>query len=175
MVLAAVLYVLATISVQTVHVVGASMVPTLENNDLLIASKLDYHVHPPERGDIIILKSPGDPSRDYIKRVVGLPGDHILIRDHRVLVDGAPLEEPYVGAWTAPADWPPNPGPVDGAEVPPGMYFVMGDNRDHSSDSRLFGWVRRDQIDGKAVVRIWPLARASRLELRPALERSGRP
>ena len=156
---------------QTVHVVGISMVPTLQDNDLLIASKLDYRVHAPQRGDIIILKSPLDPSRDYIKRVVGLPGDHLLIRNHRVLVNGDALEEPYVGSWVGTPDWPAAPDAVDGQTVPPGMYFVMGDNRDHSSDSRLFGWVDRGQIDGKAVLRVWPLSHASLLELRPTLAR----
>ena len=172
LVLAVGLYLLATTAVQTVHVVGISMVPTLQDNDLLIASKLDYRVHAPERGDIIILKSPLDPSRDYIKRVVGLPGDHILIRDHRVLVNGDALEEPYVGTWVTTPDWPAVPDAVDGEAVPPGMYFVMGDNRDHSSDSRLFGWVSRDQIDAKALVRVWPLGHLDALDLRPAFAKS---
>ena len=167
MVLAVGLYLIATTTVQTVHVVGISMTPTLQNDDLLIASKIDYRLHPPERGDIIILKSPIDPGRDYIKRVVGLPGDHILIRDHHVLVNGEVLEEPYVENWSSTPDWPQNPDAVDGEAVPPGMYFVMGDNRDHSSDSRLFGWVSRDQIDGKALVRFWPVAHATLLEMRP--------
>ena len=167
MVLAVGLYLVATTTVQTVHVVGISMTPTLQNDDLLIASKIDYRLHPPERGDIIILKSPLDPTRDYIKRVVGMPGDHILIRDHHVLVNGEVLEEPYVGNWVATPDWPQNPDAVDGEAVPPDMYFVMGDNRDHSSDSRLFGWVNRDQIDGKALARFWPLSHATLLDVRP--------
>lgn len=166
-VLAVGLYLIATTTVQTVHVVGISMTPTLQNDDLLIASKIDYRLHAPERGDIIILKSPIDPGRDYIKRVVGLPGDHILIRDHHVLVNGDVLEEPYVANWMTTPDWPQTPDAVDGEAVPPDMYFVMGDNRDHSSDSRLFGWVSRDQIDGKALVRFWPVSHATMLGMRP--------
>lgn len=164
------LYLVAATTVQTVHVVGSSMFPTLHSDDLLVASKLDYRLHDPERGDIVILKSPVDPSHDFIKRVIGLPGDHILIRDSHVLVNGVVLDEPYVKDWVTTANWPgPDPAAVDGETVPGRMYFVMGDNRDHSSDSRLFGYISRDNIDGKAVVRIWPLNDAAVLNLRPTL------
>ncbi len=166
------LYLIATATVQTVHVVGISMTPTLQNNDLLIASRIDYRLHQPERGDIIILKSPFDPSHDYIKRVIGLPHDRILIRNNQVLVNGVVLDEPYVAGWTEPADWPGQGGEANGALVPDGMYFVLGDNRDHSSDSRFFGWVSRDQIDGKVLLRFWPAARAEPLSLRPSFAKN---
>ena len=166
-VLAVGLYLVASTTVQTVHVVGISMNPTLQNNDLLIASRLDYRLHAPERGDIVILKSPIDPTQDYIKRVIGLPHDHILIRDDHVLVNGQVLEEPYVASWQLPADWPRNPEQIDGATVPDDMYFVMGDNRDHSSDSRAFGWISRDDIDGKAIIRFWPVDHFEVLGIRP--------
>src|SRR5438094_9293489 len=87
-VLALGLYLVITVAVQTVHVIGLSMYPTLDNDDYLIATKLDYHFHAPQRGDIIIMRDPYDPSKDFIKRVVALPGDRILIRDRRVLVNG---------------------------------------------------------------------------------------
>lgn len=166
-VLAIGLYLIATTTVQTVHVVGVSMNPTLQNNDLLIASRIDYRLHTPERGDIIILKSPLDPGHDYIKRVIGLPRDHILIRDHHVLVNGQTLEEPYVADWVITGNWPLTSEELGGEVVPDGQYFVMGDNRDHSSDSRVFGWISRDQIDGKAIVRFWPMSHAELLTLRP--------
>jgi signal peptidase I len=172
LILALGLYLLATTTIQTVHVVGLSMSPTLSDNDLLIASKVDYRLHNPERGDIIILKSPLDPSRDYIKRVIGLPFDHLLIRDHHVLINGIVLEEPYVQSWIGTGDFPLNPDAVEGEVIPSGMYFVMGDNRDHSSDSRLFGYVSRDQIDGKAVLRVWPWSHLALLDVRPTLARS---
>ena len=172
LVLALGLYLLATTTIQTVHVVGLSMSPTLGDNDVLIASKIDYRLHDPERGDIIILKSPFDPSRDYIKRVIGLPFDHLLIRDHRVLINGVVLEEPYVQSWVGNGDFAAGPDAVDGKVIPSGMYFVMGDNRDHSSDSRLFGLVSRDEIDGKAVLRVWPWSHVALLDVRPTLAHS---
>jgi signal peptidase I len=169
LVLALGLYVLATTAVQTVRVVGSSMYPSLSDGDLLIASKVDYRLHPIERGDIVILKDPYDPSRDFIKRVVGLPGDRISIRNHRVLVNGTPLREPYVQSpWVEQADWP-GPGQPDGEVVPAGSYFVLGDNRDHSSDSRVFHEIGQRDIDGKAVMRFWPLQRMKILDMRPTL------
>ncbi len=163
------LYLLATTAVQTVRVVGSSMYPSLYDGDLLIASKVDYRIHPIERGDIVILKDPYDPSRDFIKRVVGLPGDRILIRDHRVLVNGTPLREPYVQTpWMDQADWP-GPSQPDGEVVRAGTYFVLGDNRDHSSDSRVFHSIGQSEIDGKAVVRFWPIQRMQVLNGRPTL------
>jgi len=170
--LALALYFVAGASIQAVHVVGDSMNPTLQTQDLLIASKLDYRFHDPQRGDIIILKSPLDPSKDYIKRVIGLPGDHLLVRDHTVLINGQALAEPYVNAWITSPNWPATPGLVDGELVPPGRYFVMGDNRDHSSDSRLFGWISRDEIDAKAVARVWPIDHLDWLDLRPTLAKT---
>ena len=168
-VLAIGLYILATTTVQTVRVVGSSMYPSLHDGDLLIASKVDYRLHPIERGDVVILKDPMDPRRDFIKRVVGLPGDRIQIRDHHVLVNGGALREPYVQApWVETGDWPgPAPNSVD--VVPGGSYFVLGDNRDHSSDSRVFGRVRQDDIDAKAVMRFWPFQRVDMLSVRPTL------
>ena len=167
LVLALGLYLLATTTVQTVRVVGSSMYPSLHDGDLLIASKVDYRVHPVERGDVVILKDPQDPSRDFIKRVVGLPGDRIRIHDHRVIVNGAALREPYVQApWVTTGDWP-GPGPNDTDVVPGNSYFVLGDNRDHSSDSRVFSWVRQDAIDGKALVRFWPFPRIDVLSVHP--------
>lgn len=149
------------------------MYPSLHDGDLLIASKIDYRLHPIERGDIVILKDPLDPNRDFIKRVVGLPGDRIQIRDHRVLVNGEQLREPYLREpWIAPGDWP-GPGPTDARVVPRGSYFVLGDNRDHSSDSRVFNSIQQDAIYGKAVVRFWPFQRVDVFNVRPTLARPG--
>lgn len=172
LVLAGGLYLLATTTIQTVHVVGLSMLPSLNDGDLLIAGKLDYRFTDPQRGDIVILKDPVDPSRDFIKRVVGVPGDHILIRDRHVIVNGDILSEPYLGGWSLTANWPQRSDLPGGVLVPPNSYFVLGDNRDHSSDSRLFGFVSRDKIDARALVRIWPVDHAALFTVKPTLAAS---
>lgn len=155
-VLAVILYFGISFAVQAVHVEGLSMYATLDDNDYLIANKIDYRLHPPQRGDIIILRPPTDNSKDFIKRVIALPGEKLLIRDGVVYINGRKLDEPYLPeAWTTLNNWPPNG--ADGMVIPPNEYFVMGDNRNRSQDSRIFGPIGRDRIDGKAWFRIWPL------------------
>ena len=167
---AACVYLLAILTIQAVHVVGSSMNPSLQNDDLVLASRVDYRLHPPERGDIVIVRDPYDPSQNFIKRVIGVPGDHLLIRAARVYIDGVRLQEPYVAVnWRTTANWPSLPDQPDGVVIPPGEYFVMGDNRDHSSDSRLFGYVGAGQIEGKAILRFWPVAGIELLGARPSL------
>jgi len=158
--MAAVLYLIIQFVIQTVHVVGSSMFPTVVDGDYLIATKIDYSVHAPQRGDIIIMRDPNDPSKDFIKRVIAVPGDHLLIRGGRVYIDGRLLEEPYLNPepWTENADWPLSPtASSEGVLMGPDDYFVMGDNRNHSSDSRLFGVVHRDEIRSRAWIRVLPL------------------
>jgi signal peptidase I len=153
-VLAVILYFGISFAVQTVHVEGLSMFATLDNNDYLIADKIDYKLHPPQRGDIVILRPPTLSTTDYIKRVIALPGERLLIKDGRVYINGHFLEEPYLPeAWTVNTDW----GGPNGQVIPPNYYFVMGDNRNRSQDSRTFGPISRDRIDGRAWFRIWPL------------------
>lgn len=155
-VLAVILYFGISFAVQAVHVEGLSMYATLDDNDYLIANKIDYRLHAPQRGDIIILRPPTDNSKDFIKRVIALPGEKLLIRDGVVYINGRKLDEPYLPeAWTTLNNWPPNG--ADGMVIPPNEYFVMGDNRNRSQDSRIFGPIGRDRIDGKAWFRIWPL------------------
>jgi signal peptidase I len=133
------------------------MYATLDDNDYLIANKIDYRLHAPQRGDIIILRPPADNSKDFIKRVIALPGEKLLIRDSHVYINGHQLDEPYLPeAWIQLNNWTGNGGP-DGTVMPPNQYFVMGDNRNRSQDSRLFGPISRDRIDGRAWFRIWPL------------------
>jgi signal peptidase I len=159
--LALILFFVIHFAVQPVRVIGSSMYPTLSNQDYLIASTIDYRFHAPQRGDIVILHDPYDASLDFIKRVIGLPGDHLLIRGGHVYIDGRLLTEPYLNnqeQWTVNADWPATgaQGP-DGALVPANEYFVMGDNRNHSSDSRSFGWVPRSSIQSRGWIRVLPL------------------
>ncbi len=156
-VLAIILYFGISFAVQAVHVEGLSMYATLDDNDYLIANKIDYRLHAPQRGDIIILRPPTNNSLDFIKRVIALPGERLLIRDGIVYINGHKLDEPYLPeAWTT-LNNPPPWSVGDGAVIPPNEYFVMGDNRNRSQDSRIFGPISRDRIDGRAWFRIWPL------------------
>src|SRR5207253_2883039 len=156
-VLAVILYVGISFAVQAVHVEGLSMFATLDDNDYLIANKIDYRLHAPQRGDIVILRPPTNNTTDFIKRVIALPGERLLIRDGVVYINGHRLDEPYLPeAWTLQTN--PQPWSLgDGALIPANQYFVMGDNRNKSQDSRFFGPITRDRIDGKAWFRIWPL------------------
>ena len=144
---------------QTVHVIGSAMHPTVENDEYLVAEKLPYRLHPPRRGDIVILRDPYDPSRDFIKRVVGLPGEGIQVRGCTVLVNQRRLVEPYVrDGWTRCE--PPWPASGQAATLGPSEFFVLGDNRDASEDSRTFGPVTRGAIEARVSTRILPLERA---------------
>jgi signal peptidase I len=155
-VLAVILYFGISFAVQAVHVEGLSMFATLDDNDYLIANKIDYRLHAPQRGDIIILRPPSSNSTDFIKRIIALPGERILISQGFVYINGHKLDEPYLPEeWTQLDNW----GGPDGTIVPPNDYFVMGDNRNRSQDSRIFGFIGRDRIDGRAWFRIWPLSR----------------
>src|SRR6202165_2795426 len=155
-VLAVILYFGISFAVQAVHVEGLSMYATLDDNDYLIANKIDYRLHSPQRGDIIILRPPTDNSKDFIKRIIAMPGERLLISDGIVYINGHKLDEPYLPeAWVTLNNWT-GPGGPDGTVVPANNYFVMGDNRNRSQDSRTFGFISRDRIDGRAWFRILP-------------------
>jgi signal peptidase I len=187
--IALVLYLVIWNALQTVRVDGDSMDNTLQNQDLLLASKVSYYFGGnPSRGDIVVLippnQPPGEPQRDFIKRVVGLPGDVIDIdtshgKGKVSIKPGGQgsfqtLNEPYLPeAWTtntlcckANGSGSPSAQPV---KIPPGDYFVLGDNRNRSDDSRSFGFVPRKNILAKAFLRIWPLGRFGGLGSGPSL------
>ncbi len=135
---------------QPVRVEGTSMLPRLEDRDRLFINKFVYHISAIERGDVVVFHYPRDPEKSYIKRVIGLPGDSIEIEHGLVFVNGKPLRESYVPLMYR-----------DGRSmaemiVPPETYFMMGDHRSISSDSREFGPVERSLIYGKAVFIYWP-------------------
>lgn len=136
---------------QPVRVEGTSMLPVLQDQDRLFINKIAYHVGHIEHGDVVVFLYPRDHSKSYIKRVIGLPGDTIRIDDGTVLVNGVPLQERYVPQRFR--DDRSQPAMV----VPPNDYFVMGDHRSISSDSRDFGPVSRDLIYGKAAFVYWPM------------------
>ena len=171
--IAVVLYLIIWNALQTVRVDGTSMVGTLQDQDLLLASKVSYYFGGnPQRGDIVILIPPNDSSRDFIKRVIGLPGDIIEIDGSKpspqILIkpsgqgDFQVLKEPYLPQqWTTSDFCCRNDGTASATaqpvKIPNNDYFVMGDNRNFSSDSRSFGFVPRDNIKAKAFLRLWPL------------------
>jgi signal peptidase I len=134
---------------QATRVHGQSMEPTLHSEQRLVVEKISYRFHGPRRGDIIVLKSPQQNSELLIKRVIGLPGETVEIRQGRVYVNGQEVNEPYLERPTG-GNW----GPII---VPPLHVFVLGDNRGFSNDSRAFGMVPIDNIVGRAWVSYWPL------------------
>lgn len=131
------------------------MEPSLHNQELILVDKWTYLFRPPARGDVIVFMAPPHPDQDYIKRVIGLPGDVITIQNTTVIVDGVTLHESYVAPY--------NQGNlydykhIRNLVVPPGHYFVLGDNRAGSSDSRDWGFVPKRNIIGRAALVYWPL------------------
>lgn len=140
---------------------GQSMVPTLHNHNRMIVNKISYKIGKPERFDIIVFKA--TPTKDYIKRVIGLPGDHIAYKDDVLYVNGKPIAEPYLQNYKAQTDglltYDFTLEEVTGGrqQVPAGELFVLGDNRRYSKDSRIIGTVPMDKVIGKANVVYWPL------------------
>lgn len=133
-----------------------SMRPTLEEGDRILINRLTYHFREPRAGDIIVFRSPLDPREDLVKRVVAVGGDRVSILGGVLYVNGRAVEEPYLLER-------PFHGTLPELEVPAGHVFVLGDNRNNSGDSRLFGPVDRDAIIGTAFFIYWPLGRWSRL------------
>jgi signal peptidase I len=136
-------------SIQSCLVVGPSMEPTVVSSQRLLINKIEYVIHPPERGDIIVFQPPNKQQPDYIKRVIGLPGDTVEVKTGHVYVNGKILDEPYI------KDEPSYSVPAK--QLAQDNYFVLGDNRNNSNDSHN-GWtIPRESIVGKAWLRIWPL------------------
>lgn len=132
------------------------MFPTFYDKELLITNKIIYKLKEPKRGDVVIFKSPRNKEIDYIKRVIGLPGDTIVLKNSSYYINGTKLEEPYIGPTivTSPGAFLKEGEPIT---VSDGMYFLSGDNRPHSSDSREFGPVALKDFIGKALFRYWPV------------------
>ena len=144
-------------AIQNFNIDGTSMEPGLHNTELILVDKWTYLFHPPQRGDVVVFKAPPDPAEDYVKRVIGLPGDIVTIKGTTVVVDGVTLRETYV----APQDQgvPPGARTITNLAVPPSDYFVLGDNRAVSADSRIWGLLPRQNIIGRADLVYWPLNR----------------
>lgn len=144
---------------QPVKVEGTSMMPGLSNEERIFVNKYEYRLSSDfiRRGDLVVFHYPRDHSQSYIKRIIGLPGDTVEIRRGTVFVNGGRIDEPYV---------PEEYRDIESMEpetVPPGQYFVLGDHRNSSSDSRFWGFVDRSEIYGKAVFGYWPPDRIGRV------------
>jgi signal peptidase I len=160
--------VLRSFVVQSFYIPSGSMLPTLQIGDRIIVNKLSYKLHDPHRGDIVVFARPPLEDQEYadlVKRVIGLPGETISSKNGKVYINGKKLDEPwlppgpdsYTGALPG-GDAHPQfdlPGPV---KIPAGEYFVMGDNRMNSEDSRFFGPIPKSLIVGRAVAVVWPLS-----------------
>jgi len=130
-----------------IRVDGFSMEPTLHTGEFVIVNKLAYRLGQPETGDVIVFHYPRDPEQEYIKRVIGLPGDDVKVQNGQVFVNSVPIKEPYIAS-------PPNY--QDEWKVPADSLFVLGDNRNNSSDSHNWGPVPMNYVIGKAVLVYWP-------------------
>ena len=155
-------YVLRLFVIEPFVVEGSSMTPNFHNNDFLLVDKVNYVLHTPERGDVVVFKYPLDTSVNYIKRIIGLPGETVKIADNKVTIitkdnpNGTTLSEPYLSsdAYTGlPEDQKDNE-----YTVPADEYFVLGDNRAGSSDSRAWGFLPKEDIIGRVDLRMYPFS-----------------
>src|SRR5262249_43781673 len=140
---------------QTFYIPSPSMVPTLQEDDRILVNKLSYKLHKVHRGDIVVFTTPPNVDKSYkdlVKRVIGLPGETVQGKDNKIWINGQRLAEPYLPASTQTQDFGPE-------VVPPDSYWVMGDNRTQSVDSRVFKAIKKKTIVGRAFIRIWPLNR----------------
>jgi len=145
---------IVTFGFQVARVEGMSMAPTLEDQDRLIVNKLIYRFEEPRRSDIVMLYYPLDPDKSFVKRVIGEEGDTVRVVDGRVYVNDVPVPDDYVPSeYRSHDDWGPQ-------VIPEGYYFVMGDHRNNSSDSRHWGYVPKKYIIGKVQLRWWPIPTA---------------
>ena len=142
---------------QPFYIPSGSMEPNLQIGDRIIVSKLTYRFSEPQRGDVIVFKFPLDPSRDFVKRAVALGGETVAISDSTLFIDGQPVPEHYLPPDLRFGDFGPR-------EIPQDHYLMLGDNRNSSDDSRMWGALQEDYIVGKAVVIYWPINRISLLK-----------
>ncbi len=142
-------------TIPSFKVEGSSMQPSLSNGQYIIVNKVVYKLRSPHRGEIVVFDPPQD-SSPYIKRVIGLPGEVVEGRRGKIYIDGSSLSEPYLEGIKV--------NSFSRYRVPDGYYFVLGDNRGNSQDSRSFGAVPEDDIIGKAWISLWPLSEIGQIE-----------
>lgn len=144
------------------QVKGESMMPTFQNGNYIFTSKVTFKMRNPQRGDVVVFHSPGNAEIEFIKRIIGLPGDTVMLEDQEVYVNGVKLQEPYISEKTLPL---PNGYALEATpmSIPEGYYFVMGDNRTHSSDSRDFGPIKYESMIGQVFYRYFPADKMGRI------------
>lgn len=141
---------------------GSSMVPNFQDGDYILTDKISYKFIVPKKGDVIVLKNPRNESQDFIKRIIAIPGDKIRIEDNTVYVNNNPINEPYIPSnfITSGQNFLTDGETISMGE---GQYFVMGDNRSHSSDSREWGTVIKKEIIGKVFFRYFPINKLGKI------------
>ncbi len=154
-ILTALVFFVVRLAVQPTLVSGPSMEPGLYTGDWVMVNKLAYTFGAPQRGDVIVFHPPSDPSELYVKRLIGLPGDTVTVTSSAVYVNNDKLSEPYIYPLTG--SEVENPQAVPPLKLAPGQYFMMGDHRQDSNDSRVFGPVPKQNIVGKAQAVFWPV------------------
>lgn len=139
---------------------GHSMDPNFEDGEFILTDKVSYRLGSPQRGDVVVFKAPPDYQEEFIKRIIGLPGDHVMVKDNHIYVNGKLIDETSYLDPSVPVSA--GTFTTEGKEVsvPDGEYLVMGDNRPNSYDGRYFGTITRDKITGKAWLSYWPPKRA---------------
>jgi len=147
LVLAVILFFVINAVSARIKVDGSSMEPTLHNGEFILVSKVNYMLGEPQRGDVVVFDFPRNITQEYIKRVIGLPGEHVRVEGGKVYVDDKPLTEPYIKA---------APNYHGSWEVPENTLFVLGDNRNNSSDSHNWGMVPVENVVGEAFFIYWP-------------------
>jgi signal peptidase I len=148
--LAVAIFFLLHLTLQSFVIVEHCMEPNLHEGERLLVNKVVYHFHDPERGDVIILDPPFETDEVYIKRIIGLPGDTVEVKDGAVYINGTKLDEPYIKeppSYTFPL-----------TEIPEDEYFVLGDNRNNANDSHRWGTVPSENIIGKVWLIFWPFS-----------------
>jgi signal peptidase I len=149
LVVASIGYEFVTVQPSAIHVIGFSMAPALNNGDYAIVSRSSDRTLHPHRGDVALIHDPFDSSQHFLKRIVGLPGEDVRVSGGSLYINGRATSEPYLRLpWTVSTEWP---GKGQSARMALNQVFVLGDNRDHSSDSRVFGPLNLDLLEGVVI------------------------
>jgi signal peptidase I len=160
------IFLIVRVALQNFKVEGDSMFPNLHNGEYILVNKIDYMIKSPSRGDIVVFQATPahQPDKDFIKRIIGLPGETVAVHDQGVYINGKRLSESYIGPLYRPTYTYP------ATKVPSGDYWVLGDNRNNSQDSHLWGMLPRKYIIGKAWISYWPPSNLHIFSIEPLVD-----